>query len=100
MIGSNICSCAHLQFKGGAVGPSVQRGIGSVRYPSDSPGHGASVCTPTASCIHRGQLGTGLHRADGRGVSPAAAHAGLAATPGDPGTKRKQADQNYSEGAD
>lgn len=97
-IGSNICSC--LQFEGSADGPSLQRGVGSVRYPSDGSGHGAPVCAPTASLIHPGQLGAGLHGADGRGVPPASTHASRPATPGDPGTERKQADQNDSKGAD
>ncbi|KAI4815105.1 hypothetical protein KUCAC02_005268, partial [Chaenocephalus aceratus] len=87
-------------FEGGADGPSVQRGVGSVRYSSGCSRHGASVCTPPAPHVHPGQPGAGLHRSDGRGLPPAAAHAGRPASPGDSGSEREQADQSRSEGAD
>lgn len=94
------CSRVCLQPEGGAVCPAVQRCVGSVRYPPGGSRHGASVCTPAAPRVHCGEHGAGLHRADGRGLPPAPAHAGRPATPGDPGTEWKQADQNGPEGAD
>lgn len=96
----NVCSCFLVQSEGGPVGPSLQRGVGSVWYPSDGPGHGAPVHPPPAPCLHRGQPGAGLHRADGRGLPAAPTHTGSPASPGDPGYEREQVDENHFEGAD